>query len=64
MSAFGLNYGALDFIITRFADRGTHHEATSSSTKPDLIVRMLETLDVHDGHTALASPMSGTTPLW
>ncbi|PKW19853.1 methyltransferase domain-containing protein [Saccharopolyspora spinosa] len=40
-------------LITALANHGTHHESISSSTKPDLMVRMLETLDVHDDHTVL-----------
>ncbi|MGH3796960.1 MAG: methyltransferase domain-containing protein [Pseudonocardiaceae bacterium] len=40
-------------LITALADRGTHQEAVSSSTKPDLVLRMLETLDIHDGHKVL-----------
>lgn len=36
-------------LVTALDDQG----AVSSSTKPDLMVRMLETLDVHDGHRAL-----------
>jgi protein-L-isoaspartate(D-aspartate) O-methyltransferase len=31
----------------------TQGRAVSSSTKPDLMLRMLETLDVHDGHRVL-----------
>ena len=40
-------------LVTALADRGTHQEAVSTSTKPDLMLRMLETLDVHDGHKVL-----------
>jgi methyltransferase of ATP-grasp peptide maturase system len=40
-------------FITALADRGTNQEAVSSSTKPDLMLRMLEALDVHDGHKVL-----------
>jgi methyltransferase of ATP-grasp peptide maturase system len=40
-------------LITALIDRGTHQEAASSSTKPDLMLRMLEALDVHDGHKVL-----------
>ncbi|WP_019855121.1 methyltransferase domain-containing protein [Actinopolyspora mortivallis] len=41
-------------LVTQLTDRSTHRESTSSGTKPDLIVRMLETLDIHDGHRVLA----------
>lgn len=41
-------------LVTTLADRGMHQESASSSTKPDLIVRMLELLDVHDENTVLA----------
>ncbi|MGI8312213.1 methyltransferase domain-containing protein [Saccharopolyspora hattusasensis] len=40
-------------LFTALADRGTHYEGISSSTKPDLMLRMLEALDVHDGHRVL-----------
>lgn len=38
--------------VADFADRGTQ-AAVSSSTKPDLMIRMLETLDVADGMRVL-----------
>jgi protein-L-isoaspartate O-methyltransferase len=41
-------------LVTKLLDRGTYQEPISSSTKPDLIVRMLETLDPQDGDKALA----------
>lgn len=40
-------------LITALADRGTHFEGVSSSTKPDLMARMLEILDVRDGQRVL-----------
>ena len=40
-------------LVTVLADRGTHQESVSSSTKPDLMLRMLEALDIHDGHKVL-----------
>lgn len=40
-------------LVTAVADRGTHQESVSSSTKPDLMLRMLEVLDIHDGHKVL-----------
>jgi methyltransferase of ATP-grasp peptide maturase system len=40
-------------LVTALADRGTHQESVSSSTKPDLMLRMLEALDIHDGHKVL-----------
>lgn len=40
-------------LTTALADWGTHQVAVSSSTKPDLMLRMLETLDVQDGHRVL-----------
>ncbi len=40
-------------LVTALVDRGTHQESVSSSTKPDLMLRMLEALDIHDGHKVL-----------
>lgn len=40
-------------LVTALADRGTHQESVSSSTKPDLMLRMLDVLDVHDSHKVL-----------
>jgi methyltransferase of ATP-grasp peptide maturase system len=40
-------------LVTVLADRGGHQVAVSSSTKPDLMVRMLETLDMRNGHRVL-----------
>jgi protein-L-isoaspartate(D-aspartate) O-methyltransferase len=40
-------------LITELAERNGYQIAVSSSTKPDLMVRMLELLDVHDGHRVL-----------
>jgi methyltransferase of ATP-grasp peptide maturase system len=40
-------------LVTTLADRGTHHEAISSSTNPDLMIRMLEALDIRAGHRVL-----------
>jgi len=40
-------------LITALESGDGGEKAVSSSTKPDLMVRMLETLDVHDGHRIL-----------
>lgn len=40
-------------LVTALDDRDGHQLAVSSSTKPDLMVRMLEALDVHDGQKVL-----------
>lgn len=40
-------------LVTALVDRGTHQESLSSSTKPDLMLRMLDVLDIHDGHKVL-----------
>ncbi len=40
-------------LITALEDRGGHQVAVSSSTKPDLMLRMLEVLDVRDGQKVL-----------
>jgi len=40
-------------LVTALVDRGTHQESISSSTKPDLMLRMLDALDIHNGHKVL-----------
>ncbi|WP_240690695.1 methyltransferase domain-containing protein [Amycolatopsis sp. CFH S0078] len=40
-------------LVTALARTGDHEEPISSSTKPDLMVRMLEILDVRDGQKVL-----------
>lgn len=40
-------------LITALESTGDHRRPVSSSTKPDLMVRMLEILDVQDGHRLL-----------
>ncbi|RSM37833.1 protein-L-isoaspartate carboxylmethyltransferase, partial [Amycolatopsis balhimycina DSM 5908] len=41
-------------LVTALATTTTGHEVTiSSSTKPGLMIRMLEALDIHDGHHVL-----------
>ncbi|MGH3633490.1 MAG: methyltransferase domain-containing protein [Mycobacterium sp.] len=48
-----LMYSDTTVITAVVADPSGRHVPVSSSTKPDLMVRMLEALDVHDGHTVL-----------
>jgi protein-L-isoaspartate O-methyltransferase len=40
-------------LVTSLRQRAGHQEAVSSSTKPDLMLRMLELLDVRDGDRVL-----------
>ncbi|GAA5104868.1 methyltransferase domain-containing protein [Haloechinothrix salitolerans] len=40
-------------LVTALEDRNGHQYAVSSSTKPDLMVRMLELLDINDTHRVL-----------
>ncbi len=40
-------------LVTALVDRGMHQESCSSSTKPDLMLRMLDLLDIRDGHKVL-----------
>ncbi|WP_236795165.1 methyltransferase domain-containing protein [Amycolatopsis sp. GM8] len=40
-------------LVTVLEDRGGYREPVSSSTNPELMVRMLETLDIRDGHRVL-----------
>lgn len=40
-------------LVTALADRGDHQEPVSSSTNPELMARMLETLDIQDGQRVL-----------
>ncbi|WP_245617481.1 methyltransferase domain-containing protein [Amycolatopsis taiwanensis] len=44
---------APETLVTALEERDGYQAAVSSSTKPDLMVRMLETLDVRDGHHVL-----------
>jgi methyltransferase of ATP-grasp peptide maturase system len=46
-------YSDTTLITAVLADSSGRQVPVSSSTKPDLMVRMLEALDVHDGHTVL-----------
>ncbi|MGH3569367.1 MAG: methyltransferase domain-containing protein [Pseudonocardia sp.] len=48
-----LVYSDTTLITAVVADSSGRQVPVSSSTKPDLMVRMLEALDVHDGHTVL-----------
>ncbi len=48
-----LVYSDTTLITAVVADSSGRHIPVSSSTKPDLMVRMLEALDVHDGHMVL-----------
>lgn len=48
-----LVYSDTTLITAVVVDSSGRQVPVSSSTKPDLMVRMLEALDVHDGHTVL-----------